>query len=625
MFLNTLSSNLSSCLPLSYCKKLWPTSSLSLEKKFNQLYKVDCSHYWISAFSNYFLGKNTQELTHFFAKDFPHITKKLELDKLLQGALIPDMHHYLLNYEIADCRSPLVLKANNSTLSKVVSFFANFIENLVDALSFFDGKEPPSSIYEKHVGIQIYYQFFTIPIVIAGILQPLILITWKVYLTTALTLATLGTSLYAYMTWFRSLPKQIAYCENLDETISCDYTRPIHGLENEVTCLISKLNQGTPCQKKCRPIMLLANSGEGKTTLVYKLHQMIKNGQVPNGLKNKKIFLIKAGKLMAKSSMGIGDKLKTIETKLASFKDKYKNEAIVFIDEIHVFAETNASFELMKDFLRNSSIQFIAATTFIDFNKIKEKDEDYSFRRPLSYISFNKWTPSELKKLLIDMSNHCNSRLAFSEEAIDKVITLTNSYLPDQSQPTKAIKLLEAVMQKSEMNLENLSSKNVLIKLQNDLQDLQEKYFRSYPQLDKSLIEKIQYLENLISQRKIDEKRSLEKKEFFKALLSLKKEQKESLLKVASKLHLQCTQKQPLSIFEQKKYLFSKFYLIPALDKMIEVLLHELEKEADFVIDVKFVEKVFEEYKVIEEKVVKDDSAQDSITKQKTLFWWCKW
>ena len=58
---------------------------------------------------------------------------------------------------------------------------------------------------------------------------------------------------------------------------------------------------------------------------------------------------------------------------------------------------------------------------------------------------------------------------------------------------------------------------------------------------------------------------------------------------------------------------------------MIEVLLHELEKEADFVIDVKFVEKVFEEYKVIEEKVVKDDSAQDSITKQKTLFWWCKW
>ncbi len=582
--------------------------------EINALYALESPEEWKESFFESFEQYEPADLLNFFTHELPKITKTLDINQLQQATGINDLRRHILDNEICLCLPTINTNCQLTTCSKVVNFFSNFVENLVSALNFFDGKEPPSTIYEQNVSIQIYFQFFTIPFVVASILQPLILVAWQVYLITAAILAVAALSLYVYMNWFRRFPTTVPYCENVKEIVSREHPYPIRGLDREMEKLIARLNKGSQTLKKCRPTMLLANSGEGKTTLIYKLQQKIACGDVPADLKNKKIFLLKGGKMMAKSALGIGDKIKTIEAKLVGFE----KETIVFIDEIHVFAENNASLELMKDFLRNSKIQFIVATTLIDFNKIMQKDADHSFRRPLSYLRFKPWNQyktkdrNQLKTILLEAKERLAGHLLFEDQAIDKIIELTSAYLGDQSQPTKALKLLEAVIQKSEAQLTNLTSNKELSGLQSELTELKQAYYQNYPQTNQQNFRRIKELETLILQIKEDNEVIFKKTRFLKQLIGLKNHHKNQLLADVAALRNSCIQNVPPNSELEKRYLFTKFYLLPAMNEMIASLLDKGENELMTLIDAEYIENVFDGHKEIEEKIAQGQFQSDN-------------
>jgi|GEM_PF-5746357 len=579
------------------------TEKSSNQNKFNKE-KKNCTIRSIDDWKTNFFNYNCKELENFLNVEFTGILKNLNFEDFEVGTNVTNLKEYVLKNEVF-----LTLPSVNAVCkprhgSKVVNFFTNFIENLVDALNFFDGNEPPSNIYERHVGIQIYYQFLKIPLAIAGLLQPFIVVAWQVYAVTLAILTFTSSSIYVYMNRLRPFPTTIPFCESIEETINQEYPYPIRGLDHEAGLMVAQLNEqlgfdNARLPKKCRPLMLIAETGQGKTTLVYKLHQMIKNGEVPEGLKNKKIFLIKGGKMIAKSSLGIGDKIKIIESRLKG----HEKNAIVFIDEVHAFAKNPSNLELIKDFLRNSSIQFIVANTLADFNKIKNEDSDYSFRRPLFYLAFNKWEDHQLKSMLTEMIYRSAQDILFDDGVIEKIIELSNQHLPAQSQPTKASKLLESVIKKCRTNFECFQSED-LPKHEMELMTLTLQHLCHNLELEANGMDRIRELQSKIQEMKNHKKATLEKAIELKKIIRIKNKFNHQLTSSSSALTKSYTENSPPDEELKKKYLFIKFHVLPAIGEITEKFVSDLKGEMDVVVNSELVQKVFESYKLIEEGAI---------------------
>ncbi len=537
---------------------------------------------WSQSFCSSLLSSSF-EVKNFSQNKLKNFLKKVPLQSLKSGSKIKNVSASILKNE---CAFTLLEKQQSKSDKKTIAFFSNFIENFVGALNFFDGKDPPTTIYEKHVAIQIYYQFFTIPIVVAGILQPLILITWKVYLVTAAIFVIAGAGLYIYTNWFRAFPSEIPYCEEIKKSADIEFPQAIHGLEKETESLISQLSVEKK-KNSSTPVLLLADSGGGKTTLVYKLYQKIREKKVPKSLENKKIFVIKGGELIAKSAFGIGDKLKAIQQKLMGFE----KETIIFFDEIHAAVQDPASFELVKSFLRTPSLQFIAATTLTEFEEIKKKDKDGSFCRPLSYLKVQPYTKEQLQIILQKMIDPFLQELFDSNALVNQIIDQTDSSPSKLAQPAKAIKLLQSTLCSLRKKLFSSAKQKELASAYAQLERLKEVYLSSYP-CAKS--EEIHKLQNKITQLELKAKEEKKELLLMKKIWQLKQMQKKNLLHLSSTLQQKAQKKLSLKKEEEKLYLFTKYYFFPALEQALQKMKEKRKQRHSFSLSDDFVKKIYE-------------------------------
>lgn len=484
-----------------------------------------------------------------------------------------------------------------------VQFINNFVDAFITSFSFFDGREPPTSIYEKHVLIQIYYRFFQIPLAIACLLQPLFFTIWKVYAATIGVLGVAGMAVECYK-YLRPFPQVIPHCENIEEAISKVFPGEIGGLEREIHDLVNCLNvealkpHGNFGKKNhCNPpnkygVMLIAGTGNGKTTLVYKLHQMIKRNQVPSSLKNKKIVVLKGSEIMAKTTIDFGDKIKDIRYKLKGFE----KETIIFIDEIQVIATDPVCLEKIKDFIRLPGFQFVVATTHGGLKKIQQLDFDDSFYESFDPIYYGKWHDLEIQALLEEMVFNQANDIEFDGAAVKKIIELSNSFREDLPQPRKAIKLLERIIKICRTNYHQCYSEE-LSHCTSELKALQFAWSRKFSLNDAANEEKIKILSQTISDLKQIQHKNLEKSQFLQKLLCIKNAIRDQTLFQDSVELIKCHEKRKrASESTQKRYLFNRYYLLPALEKIIQESLNELKGLVDLKVDSNFVQKVFDTY-----------------------------
>ncbi len=479
-------------------------------------------------------------------------------------------------------------------------FISNFFDAFITSFNFFDGSEPPTTIYEKHVLIQIYYRFFQIPLAIACLLQPIFINAWKVYAATigVLGLASIAIDCYKFL---RPFPSVIPHCENIEEIIAKEFPGPITGLDKEMGELLASLNSKASNLKKKtvkkKNIMLVAGTGSGKTTLIYKLHQMIKKGQVPAPLKNKRIVVINGGEMMAKNCVNFGDKIKEISYKLKGFE---KN-AIVFIDEIQAFASNSACFEKIKEFIRTPEIQFITATTIKGVENVKKSDFDHSFRRSFHYIPFAVWDNQQVKTILEEIAFNETDDILFEDEAINKTIELSNSYLNDLPQPGKAIKLLDLAINSCRTNYDLYQPQELTI-LQMELRRLQHAWARNFPHNNSADEERMKTLSQIIAGLVEEQSHYLKKSHFLQTLIIIKNKLKEQTIKDGVLLSNSLNKIQ-VNESIQKRYLFNYFYLLPILKKIIDEKMNELKGKMDLKVDGDFVQKIFNKYRVLEEDI----------------------
>ena len=225
---------------------------------------------------------------------------------------------------------------------------------------------------------------------------------------------------------------------------------PIIGREAEIERIIEIL-----CRKTKNNPILIGEAGVGKTAVVEGLALAIASGNVPELLKDKIIYSLEIGGLMAgtKYRGSMEEKLKdTIETIIAS-----KN-IIVFIDEIHTLAQAGSEKgetspkDMLKPYLARGELQTIGATTTDEYTKFIESDK--ALERRFQPIMVNPPTVEQTIEILkgIKDSYEAFHNVTITDEAIEAASTLSDRYIMDRSLPDKAIDLIDEASSKAKVN-----------------------------------------------------------------------------------------------------------------------------------------------------------------------------
>lgn len=225
---------------------------------------------------------------------------------------------------------------------------------------------------------------------------------------------------------------------------------PVIGREEEIQRVVEIL-----CRKTKNNPVLIGEAGVGKTAVVEGLAQAIVSGDVPEILKDKVIYSLEIGGLMAgtKYRGAMEEKLKdAIETIIES-----KN-IIVFIDEIHTLAQAGSEkgetspADMLKPYLARGELQTIGATTTDEYRKFIEKDK--ALERRFQPILVNPPTVEQTIQILHGLKDSYEAfhKITITDEAIEAAAVLSDRYISDRSLPDKAIDLIDEASSKAKVN-----------------------------------------------------------------------------------------------------------------------------------------------------------------------------
>lgn len=323
------------------------------------------------------------------------------------------------------------------------------------------------------------------------------------------------------------------YARNLCEAAREGKLDPVIGRDEEIRRILQILSRRT----KNNPI-LLGEPGTGKTAIVEGLANRIIRGDVPDNLKDKQIYSLDMGALIA------GAKYKgEFEERLKAVIDEVKKsegEIILFIDEIHTLVGAGKSegamdaANILKPALARGELRSIGATTLDEYQKYFEKDK--ALERRFQIVVVNEpdtlSTISILRGIKDKYENHHHVHI--KDDAIIAAVELSNRYITDRFLPDKAIDLMDEAAAKIRMEINSVPeeldeiSRKIMqleiereaIKKDNDKEKLshlgeeiaklkeEESSFKAKWQHERDLVEKIQKNKADIDQLKIDADRA---------------------------------------------------------------------------------------------------------------------
>jgi ATP-dependent Clp protease ATP-binding subunit ClpB len=245
------------------------------------------------------------------------------------------------------------------------------------------------------------------------------------------------------------------YGRDLTELARKGKLDPVIGRDEEVRRVIQVLSRRT----KNNPV-LIGEPGVGKTAIVEGLAQRIVRGDVPEGLKNKKIFALDMGALVAgaKYRGEFEERLKAVLKEIA----ESEGLIVLFIDELHTVVGAGAAegamdaSQMLKPMLARGELHTIGATTLDEYRKHIEKDA--ALERRFQPVMVSEPTVEDTISILRGLRERyeIHHGVKFKDAALVAAAVLSNRYITDRFLPDKAIDLIDEAASKLRTEIDSM-------------------------------------------------------------------------------------------------------------------------------------------------------------------------
>jgi len=319
------------------------------------------------------------------------------------------------------------------------------------------------------------------------------------------------------------------YARNLNELAKKGKLDPVIGRDEEIRRVLQILSRRT----KNNPL-LIGEPGVGKTAIAEGLAHRIVNGDVPENLKQKQIFSLDMGALIAgaKYKGEFEERLKSVISEVIAAE----GDVVLFIDEIHTLVGAGASegamdaANILKPALARGELRAIGATTLNEYQKYFEKDK--ALERRFQQVVIDEPNAADAISILRGLKDKYENhhKVMIKDEAIIAAVEMSQRYINDRFLPDKAIDLIDEAAAKLRMEInslpeeldemerkirqleiereaikrENDTKKNTL--LQEEIANLEDSRnsLRAKWQSEKDVLDEIQATKALVEQYKYD-------------------------------------------------------------------------------------------------------------------------
>ena len=267
---------------------------------------------------------------------------------------------------------------------------------------------------------------------------------------------------------------------NLTQLAKDNQLDPVIGRARETERVMQVLSRRT----KNNPV-LIGEPGVGKTAIVEGLAQKIANNTVPETIRDKQLYTLDLGSLVAGSRYrgDFEDRLKKVLKEITT-----RGDIILFIDELHTLVGAGAAegaidaASILKPMLARGELQTIGATTTDEYRKYLEKDA--ALERRFQPISVDEPTIAhsiEILKGLRDLYEAYH-RVTITDQALVAAANLSARYIVDRQLPDKAIDLIDEAG--SRMRIKRMHTPQELKDLEDQLADIEERKARAVEDQD---------------------------------------------------------------------------------------------------------------------------------------------
>jgi ATP-dependent Clp protease ATP-binding subunit ClpB len=245
------------------------------------------------------------------------------------------------------------------------------------------------------------------------------------------------------------------YGRDLTELARKGKLDPVIGRDEEVRRVIQVLSRRT----KNNPV-LIGEPGVGKTAIVEGLAQRIVRGDVPEGLKNKKIFALDMGALVAgaKYRGEFEERLKAVLKEIT----ESEGQIVLFIDELHTVVGAGAAegamdaSQMLKPMLARGELHTIGATTLDEYRKHIEKDA--ALERRFQPVTVDEPTVEDTISILRGLRERyeIHHKVKIKDASLVAAAVLSHRYITDRFLPDKAIDLVDEAASKLRMEIDSM-------------------------------------------------------------------------------------------------------------------------------------------------------------------------